>query len=417
MSLRICHLGKYYPPAPGGIETHVRTLARAQADLGAKVQVFCVNHEPGPTSVEADGAVEVTRFRRQASAAKLDVCPDLARWLGQVEADVLHLQVPNPTMILALLRARPRVPLVVSYQSDVIRQKLRAALFRPLERLAYRRVRAILTTSPGYPAGSSFLRPYAERLEVLPHGIDLRPYLDPSSEVRALAASIRSKLAGGGPLWLGCGRLVYYKGFLNAVRALTRVPGTLLLIGDGPDRPALEAEAGRLGVAGRVRFLGNLPHYFDLIPYYLAADAFWFPSNARSEAFGLVQVEAMAAGCPVLNAAIPHSGVSWVSRHEESGLTVPVDDPVALADAANRLLTEPDLHDRLADGARRRAALDFDHRLMAERSLDLYRQVLGESSTTSPAERPRLVAAELDPAIGGHASTIDHGPVEKIKNR
>jgi glycosyltransferase involved in cell wall biosynthesis len=392
--LRVCHLGKYYPPAPGGIETHVRTLARAQADLGAEVKVFCVNHEAGPTAVEADGTVEVTRFRRQVSAAKLDVCPDLARWLGRVEADVLHLQVPNPTMILALLRARPRLPLVVSYQSDVIRQKLRALLFRPLERLAYRRVQAIVTSSEQYRAGSRFLRRYADRLHVLPNGIDLRPYLDPSNEVRALAASIRSTLADGGPLWLSCGRLVYYKGYLNAIRALTRVPGTLVLVGDGPDGPSLRLEAERLGVAHRVKFLGNLSHYLDLVPYYLAADAFWFPSNARSEAFGLVQVEAMASGCPVINAAIPHSGVSWVSRHEETGLTVPVDDPVALADAANRLLTEPDLRDRLAAGARRRTTLEFDHRLMAERSLDLYRQVLGEASTISQAERPRLVAAE-----------------------
>ena len=383
MTLRICHLGKYYPPSPGGIETHVRTLASAQADLGAQVKVFCVNHESGPTLVEADGAVEVTRFRRRVSAAKLDDCPELARWLKRVEADVLHLQVPNPTMILALLRARPRIPLVVSYQSDVIRQKLRAALFRPLERLAYRQVRAIVTSSEAYRAGSRFLRPYADRVHVLPNGIDLRPYLDPSIEDRALAVSIRSMLAGDGPLWLGCGRLVYYKGFINAIRALTRVPGTLVLIGEGPDGSALRLEAERLGVAHRVKFLGSLPHYLDLIPYYLAADAFWFPSNARSEAFGLVQVEAMASGCPVINATIPQSGVSWVSRHEESGLTVPVNDPIALADAANRLLTEPELRNRLAAGARSRATLEFDHRVMAERSLNLYRQVLGEPSTGS----------------------------------
>jgi glycosyltransferase involved in cell wall biosynthesis len=394
MNLRICHLGKYYPPSPGGIETHVRTLARAQADLGAEVKVFCVNHEPGPTLLEADGAVEVTRFRRRVSAAKLDVCPDLAQRLSQVEADVLHLQVPNPTMILALLRARPRVPLVVSYQSDVIRQRLRAAIFRPLERMAYRQVRAIMTSSEEYRAGSQFLLPYGDRLHVLPNGIDLRPYLDPSSEVRALAASIRSRHGGGGPLWLGCGRLVYYKGFLNAIRALTRVAGTLLLIGDGPDRGSLLLEAQRLGVADRVKFLGSLPHYLDLIPYYLAADAFWFPSNARSEAFGLVQVEAMASGCPVLNSAIPHSGVSWVSRHEESGLTVPVDDPIALAAAANRLLDEPGLRNRLAAGARARAAREFDHRVMAERSLSLYRQVLAEPRVASLTSRPNLVAAE-----------------------
>lgn len=391
-SLRVCHLSKYYPPAAGGIETHVRTLALAQAELGAEVRVFCVNHEGGPTKVERDGPVEVTRFGRWASLAKIDACPELPGALARVEADVLHMQVPNPTMMLALLAARPRVPLVVTYQSDVIRQRLRAWLFRPFERLAYRRVRAILSTSPGYAAGSPFLRPYADRLDLLPNGLDLAPYHTPSPEHRAEADRIRRGYAG--PIWLGCGRMVYYKGFRNAIHALNHVQGTLILIGGGPDRRTLEEEARRLGLGDRVVFPGNLPHYLDLTPYYLAADAFWFPSNARSEAFGLVQVEAMAAGCPVINAAIPHSGVPWVSRHELEGLTVPLDDPVALAAAARRLIEEPGLRDRLVASARERAVAEFDHRLMAGRSLSIYRRVLGV-----PAPRPAERLREWAPAV------------------
>ncbi|MEO6811416.1 MAG: glycosyltransferase [Isosphaeraceae bacterium] len=382
-SLRICHLSKFYPPAAGGIETHVRTLALAQAELGADVRVFCLNHEPGSTVDEHDGPVRVTRFGRMASAAKLDFCPGLARALRRVEADILHMQVPNPTMILALLAAKPRSPVVVTYQSDVIRQRVRGALFRPIERLAYRRVRLILSSSPTYPEGSSFLRPYGERLDCLPNGIDLDPYLNPSAG--HLAEANRLRVQYPGPLWLGCGRLVYYKGFLNAIRALTRVRGTLLLIGGGPDRPALEDEARRLDLADRVVFLGNLPHYLDLVPYYLAADAFWFPSNARSEAFGLVQVEAMASGCPVINTAIPHSGVSWVSLHDQTGLTIPVDDPDALAAAANRLLDEPGLRDRLAAGGRARATSEFDHRVLAKRSLAIYRRVLDGGVLPQPS--------------------------------
>jgi glycosyltransferase involved in cell wall biosynthesis len=389
-SLHVCHLGKYYPPAPGGIETHVRTLALAQAGLGAHVQVMCVNHQRGPTVVEHDGAVEVTRLGRLGSALKLDFCPEMIRALGRIEADILHMQVPNPTMILALLAARPRQPLVVSYQSDVVNQKLRALLFRPLERLAYRKVRRILPSSPAYPDGSPFLQAYTDRLHVLPMGIDLKPYLEPSSSDRAKAAALRAAHAGQGPLWLGAGRMVYYKGFGNAIRALTRVEGRLILVGDGPDMGALRDLARRLGVGDRVDFLGTLP-YLELIPYYLAADAFWFPSNARSEAFGLVQVEAMASGCPVINTQIPHSGVPWVSPHEQTGLTVPVNDPEALAQAARRLLTEPGLAARLTTAARRRAVAEFDHRVMAARSLAIYRAVIHGSPEPRPAGRPVLV--------------------------
>ena len=131
-------------------------------------------------------------------------------------------------------------------------------------------------------------------------------------------------------------------------------------------------------------FRGRAPR---LAPYYLAADAFWFPSNARSEAFGLVQVEAMAAGCPVINTAIPHSGVAWVSRHDREGLTVPVDDPLALAEAANRIATEPGLRDRLVEASRRRAREEFDHRVMARRCVDIYRRVLDGGTVAMPTLR------------------------------
>jgi rhamnosyl/mannosyltransferase len=385
-TIRVCHLGKYYPPSAGGIESHVRTLARAQAELGMEVRVFCVNHQAGPTRTERDGLVEVVRFSRAAAAAKLDVCPDLRATLARVEADILHLHVPNPTMILALLGTGLRAPVVVTYHSDLIRQRVLGALFRPFERLAYRRVRAILPTSPLYPAGSRFLRSYADRLQVLPHGIDLEPFLNPSEDDRLEAGRIRARFDG--PLWLGCGRLVYYKGFQNAIRALAHVRGSLLLIGEGPDHGALQSEAGRLGMRDRVVFLGNVPR---VVPYYLAADAFWFPSNARSEAFGIVQVEAMASGCPVINTQIPHSGVSWVSPHEETGLTVPVDSPAALAGAANRLLTEPGLRDRLAAAARERALREFDHRTMAQRSLAIYRRVLAGEPNPNSHSKDRVV--------------------------
>ena len=223
-------------------------------------------------------------------------------------------------------------------------------------------------------------------MAVLPIGLELAPFLDPAPEVREHGDHLKRSYPG--PLWFFCGRLVYYKGLETALLALRSVPGTLLIAGDGPARTHLERFAARLDLKDRVRFLGKIPRDEDLAAYYLAAHAFWFPSNARSEAYGLVQVEAMASGCPVINAAIPHSGVPWVSRHEETGLTVPVDDPAAFAAAARRLLEEPGLRDRLAAGARARAIAEFQCEAMGRRSLALYSATLAAARQDSGPGEP-----------------------------
>jgi rhamnosyl/mannosyltransferase len=384
-ALRVCHLAKFYPPARGGIETHVQTLARTQAELGADVHVVCVNHldrrgrdatwdrfTRTETVEELDGPVRLTRVGKLASLARLDVCPDLVAVWGRLRAaDVVHVHAPNPTMTLALAVRPPRGPLVITHHSDVVRQRLLGLAFRPVERLVYGRAAVVGSTSPHYPAGSALLRSFADKTRVLPLGIDLRPYLEPSAAARAHAKRLGNQF--GSPLWLAVGRIVYYKGLQNALCALRDVPGHMLVIGEGPLQRDLLRQAQAHGVADRVTWRGQVGDD-ELVGAYHAATALWFPSNSRGEGFGLVQVEAMASGCPVINTAIPDSGVSWVSPHEETGLTVPVNDPGAFAAAARRLLAAPDLRDRFARAGRSRACREFDHRLMAARSLELYRQ-------------------------------------------
>ncbi len=391
--LRVCHLAKFYPPAPGGIESHVRTLARAQAALGAEVRVVCVNHldrhgrdvtwrplARTATADEWDGPVRVTRLGKWGNVARLDVCPGLPLLLRRLrgEVDVFHMHAPNPTMTLALAATRLPGALVVTHHSDVIRQRLLGRLLRPFETAVYRRADRLLSDSPGYQDGSPLLTRFAAKVGVLPLGIDLGPYLDPSSA--ALDHARRLREAHGEPLWLSVGRLVYYKGLHNAVRALTAVPGRWLVIGEGPAEPELRRLAAAEGVADRIVWRGHVGED-ELVGAYHAATALWFPSNARSEGFGLVQVEAMASGCPVINAVVPASGVAWVSRHEETGLTVPVDDAAALAAASRRLAQERGLRERLADGGRERARRHFGRVAMAECSAGIYREALGQRST------------------------------------
>lgn len=408
---RVCHLGKFYPPALGGMETHVQTLARAQAELGWDVSVVCVNHadrngrdrtnDPWattPTLREPDGPVRLTRLGRYGSLAKLDLCPNLPGVLAELRRDppdVLHLHAPNPLMLLALAVLGQAAPLVVTHQSDIIRQRLLKYALAPFERRVYDRAVRILTSSPLYAAGSSVLRLYGEKIESLPLGLELTSFQQPSCAALAHAARLRSLY--GEPLWLTVGRLIYYKGLHIALEALTRVKGTLLVIGTGPLETELRRQADKLGLTDRVVFAGAADAT-ELVGAYHAAAALWFPSNARSEGFGLVQVEAMASGCPVLNTAIPASGVPWVSPHDQTGLTVPVNDALALAAAATRLLSEPGLRARLSAAGRARASLEFDHLTMARRSLAIYRKVLTGTAPAKidSAETAHAIAASSD---------------------
>jgi rhamnosyl/mannosyltransferase len=358
--------------------------------LGCQVDVVCVNHrnrhgkditwdalDRTPSIVEVDGQVRITRLGRTFSIAKLDLVPDLPAVLSRVlaKADLVHLHTPNPTMLLALAVLRSDAPLVITHHSDVVRQRMLAVVQRPLEHRIYSLAARIFSDAPIRAAESSLLACYSNKVEVLALGVELRRFVSPSPDARAHAEQLVA--AHGQPLWLSVGRLVYYKGLLVAIRALPSITGKLMVIGEGPEQADLQREAARLGVADRIIWRGRVESD-ELVGSYLAATALWFPSNARSEGFGLVQVEAMASRCPVINTAIPCSGVPWVSKHEVSGLTVPVNDPAALAAAARRLLTETGLRERLAAAAKREAVTRFDHHIMAERSLALYRAVLQE---------------------------------------
>jgi glycosyltransferase involved in cell wall biosynthesis len=396
----IFHLAKYYPPVPGGIETHVQTLARAQAALGAKVHVICINgttksiHGMTATDTidEMDGDVKVTRMGRALTFARFDVCPQLPQYLAKTvkgKNALVHLHTPNPSMLMAMQGWNPEAPLVITHHSDIIKQRVLKYALRPFEHQVYRQASKILTTNAQYIEGSKFLQLYGKKVDFLPLGLDINPYTRPNQASREFAVQLRQKY-GSTPIWLAVGRLVYYKALHVAIQALTYVPGILYVIGAGPLEGELKELAAKLGVSDRVVWHGQATAD-ELAGAYQAANAHWFPSNARSEAFGLVQIEAMASGCPVINADIPCSGVTWVSRHEKEGLTVPINDPAALALAARRILNEQGLRERLAYASRQRAE-DFRDLNMARRSFNVYEQLLHPQTKATSS-------AQLQPAI------------------
>lgn len=390
--MRVLHLGKYYPPHRGGIETHLQALAHGLSAEGVEVTALVVNHAGAGGDVvwraaartrsasERDGPVRVERVGRVANVARLDLCPRLPLRLRSLarEADLLHLHVPNPTMGFALASLPPSQPLVITHHSDVLRQRVLRHALRPLDELLYRRAARVLATSPRYVEGSALLRRFAAKTEVLPFGLDLAPFQEESPTLAREAELLRARFRA--PRWLMVGRLVYYKGHALALEAFRELPGTLLIVGEGPAAAELRQRAEELGVAARVAFLGSVRDEV-LRAAYRVATALLFPGTARSEAFGLAQVEAMASGCPVINTELAGSGVPWVCPHEEAGLTVPVGDARALAGAARRLVAEPALARRLGAGGRARAAERFSQGVMARACAALYERVSSEAAS------------------------------------
>ncbi len=389
-TLRICHLSKYYPPHPGGIETHVRTLATIQADLGAKVDVICINttdtdgHPAHGTDTveELDRNVRVIRMGRLFTLARVDFFREFSQYFSSraTNYDIAHLHTPNPAMAMHWSLSQATIPLVITHHSDIIKQRFLKHIVNPLMHYVYNQAAQVLTTSPEYLSGSNFLKPHCDRVDVLPLGIDLSVYTEPSPMAQAETEKLL-EAHGHGPIWLAVGRMVYYKALHIAIAALASVPGTLIIVGKGELQAELKQQAETLGVSDRIVWLPYASQA-ELIGAYHAATALWFPSNARSEAFGLVQVEAMASGCPVINAQVPHSGVSWVSRHEQEGFTIPLDNVSALAEAANRLLAEPSLHERFRIASRQRAR-QFDHILMARKSFRVYERAIAAWNSQS----------------------------------
>lgn len=368
--MHILQVYKDYYPVVGGIEGHLRLLAEGLAGRGHQVTVL--TNAPGRRgAVGAVGGVRVIYAGRLATLASAPLSLELpARMIGR-RPDLVHLHMPDPTGDLALAIAGPRAPLVITYHSDIVRQRRLLALYAPLMRRSLRRASRIIATSPAYIRSSPFLAPLAEKCRVVPHGVDLGRLARPDP---ARVAAIRARYPG--PITLFVGRLRYYKGADQLVRAMAQAPGHALIIGEDATvrRADLARLAGELGVADRVHLLAGVDDA-ELPSYYHAADLFVLPSVERSEAFGIVQVEAQAAGLPIVATELG-TGTSYVTVHGTTGAVVPPADPAALARAMRAILASPALARYYGAAGRRRAESEFSLARMIDRVEAVYAEAL-----------------------------------------
>jgi len=378
--MRVVQINKYYwPPvgnidksSVGGIEVSVRLLAEELVKIdGLEVNVL-VCHDNSPTKTELISGVKVIRCTSNATLFSMPVSSEFMRYMGSLEANILHFHHPFPPGELAYLIKRPDAKVVMTWHSDIVRQRVLSIVYRPMLKLFLSKVDRILVTSPNYLRISRYLEPFRSKCRVVPLGID--PDRGRLTEAQQrYAQNLRAKY--GPRIVLFVGRLKYYKGVEYLVEAMQSVTGQLVIVGNGPTLSELLDRASGLRLSGRVHFHTDVGDD-ELAAYYAACDVFVLPSIAYNEAFGLVQVEAMLFGKPVISTDLP-TGVTFVNQHEKTGLVVPSRNPKALAAALNRLLQDSELRWQLGAAARQRVLNLFTKQRMAQQVFEVYGELLG----------------------------------------
>jgi rhamnosyl/mannosyltransferase len=264
-----------------------------------------------------------------------------------------------------------RTALVVHWHSEILRARPLAGLLAPLIRHTLARAQRIIVSHPALVSESPFLAAHGEKCAIIPFGIDVPYWTELDGVQRRRVAELRSRYPR---LVMATGRLVPYKGFDVLIEALRRVDATAIIVGDGPLRRDLLRLAQQRGVAERIILAGMLSRD-DLKVHLHAAQLYAFPSVSAAEAFGIVQIEAMAVGLPIVNTDLP-TGVPHVARHGLEALTVPPNEPAALAAAISQLLADRALAQRLGAAGRRRATADYDLENFVKRIEEVYDQAV-----------------------------------------
>lgn len=350
------------------------SLARGAVALGHSVSVICFKKSEANNEEIIDG-VKIYRnpIDKLIASQPLGIQYLLQCYKAAKNADIVHLHAPNMLGAFCTFFIRKKCRLLVHWHSDVINKGMLGKIITPLEWALLRRADGIVALTQAYADASAVIAPFKNKIMVVPHGI-------PDKKNECCTLNFKSSFTAqikGRKIILAVGRLVPYKGFnvlVNAAKYLS-ADSVVVIVGGGPLENDLKHAIVDAGVNDRVVLAGKLSDD-ELNSLYERATLFCLPSMYRAEAFGVVLIEAMRCGLPIVASDIPGSGVPWVNQHDRSGLNVPVGDPVALAGACNQILASPELRRRLSEGARHRFVAEFTEDVSVNRMMKVYSQIL-----------------------------------------
>ncbi len=380
--MRVLHFYKtYYPDSVGGIEQTIRQMCVGTGRLGVTNAVLSLSRDKNLVPITFEGhtvhraPLDFEFLSNACSLASFGALARLAR-----EADVVHYHFPWPFMDLAHIVARVNKPTVVTYHSDIVRQKKLLRLYKPLKQRFLRSVDAIVATSPNYMESSEVLGRYRDKTRIITYGLDQSTYPQPDP---ALLAYWRQRI--GPRFFLFVGVLRYYKGLHVLLEAVAGLDCPVVIVGAGPEEAALKAQAARLGLTN-VLFVGAVGEE-DKVALLTLCYAMTFPSHLRSEAFGISLLEGAMYGKPLISCEIG-SGTTYINIAGETGLVVPPADAQALRAAMCTLWDNPGMAREMGARAAARFKATFTAEKMAASYVELYDELVARREG-----RPALAAA------------------------
>jgi glycosyltransferase involved in cell wall biosynthesis len=370
--MKILQIGKYYHPAPGGIETFLKNLCEGLKAAGDELTVLC-SAENGSTSDEWIEGVRIVRAAKMGTIFSQPLSPTLPVELMRLakDADLVHIHSPNPLSESLALALPPRIPIVVSYHSDIVRQRLLLPFYSPILKLFLRRAKRIVVATENHIHFSPFLPNFAEKCRVIAYGLNPSDFVM-TPDVEQQASRLKAQ---HGRYVLFVGRLVSYKGVSYLISAMKEVDAKLIIIGEGPLRAELEAQAMQMGIGEKIHFTGRVLGQKLLNAYYHGCELFVLPSISRNEAFGVAQTEAMACGKPTIATRL-ESGVTLVCKAGVTGNLVEPKNPEALKFAICNLLNDQELRTRMGRAALEHFNSNFSREIMINRYRALYSEII-----------------------------------------
>ncbi len=369
--MHVLHVFKtYFPDSYGGVEQVIRQLSTATNRMGVSNQVFTVSREAGVAPLLHDGATVITRARTHLEVASTPMSFSAIGAFRDVvrHADLIHYHYPWPFGDLLHLAVAQSKPALLTYHSDVVRQRLLMPVYRPLMQRFFSAVRMIVPTSPNYLQSSEVLRAYRDKTAVVPIGLDENSYPQPEQERIEYWRN-----AVGQDFFLFVGVLRYYKGLHILLDACVNNTSRVVIVGAGPVEMDLKHQAERLGLTN-VNFLGAVLDE-DKVALLKLCRAVVFPSHLRSEAFGVTLLEGAMYGKPLISSEIG-TGSSYVNIDGVTGLVVPPNNPAALRAAMQQFERDKPQAEQMGLRARERFESLFTAQQMAHSYVDLYKRVL-----------------------------------------